>query len=58
MPMAPRAAHKLLRILDVAYEISGQKVHTHASMGISIYPDNAQDVETLIKYADVAMYRA
>lgn len=45
-------------MLGDAYEIAGQKVHTQASIGISIYPDNAQDVEILIKHADVAMYRA
>ncbi len=55
---AGRVAHKLLIMLAAAYDIAGQKVHTHASIGISIYPDNARDVETLIKYADVAMYRA
>jgi EAL domain-containing protein (putative c-di-GMP-specific phosphodiesterase class I) len=29
-----------------------------ASMGISIYPDNATDIETLMQQADAAMYKA
>ena len=29
-----------------------------ASMGISIYPDNATDIDTLIQQADAAMYKA
>ena len=29
-----------------------------ASIGITIFPDDASDPETLIKYADTAMYQA
>ena len=29
-----------------------------ASMGISLYPDNATDIDTLIQQADAAMYKA
>ena len=55
---AARTALKLMKALGEPYDIAEQKVHTHVSIGISIYPDNAEDVETLLKYADVAMYRA
>ena len=35
-----------------------QQVPMSASMGISLYPDNATDIDTLIQQADAAMYKA
>ena len=54
---AARVATKILLILATPYDIGDLQIATHASIGISIYPDNAHDIDTLIKYADVAMYR-
>jgi diguanylate cyclase (GGDEF)-like protein/PAS domain S-box-containing protein len=39
-------------------ELQKQSVHIGASVGITIYPDDAQDHDTLIKLADAAMYNA
>jgi diguanylate cyclase (GGDEF)-like protein len=55
---AARVAHNILKSLEVTYDIDNLQVFTHASIGISTYPANAADVEKLIKYADIAMYRA
>ena len=55
---AALVAAKILKILENTYNIDGLEVFTHASIGISLYPDNADDVDRLIKYADTAMYRA
>ena len=38
--------------------IDNRQVPISASMGISIYPDNAADIDTLIQQADAAMYKA
>ncbi|MHC5831813.1 MAG: diguanylate cyclase, partial [Nostoc sp.] len=38
--------------------LNGDTIRVSASIGISIYPDNSQDSETLIEQADAAMYRA
>lgn len=38
--------------------IDNRQVPISASMGISIYPDNATDIDTLIRQADAAMYKA
>ena len=38
--------------------IDSRQVPISASMGISIYPDNAADIDTLIQQADAAMYKA
>jgi len=39
-------------------EIDGQELLVTASAGISLYPQDGPDVETLLKNADAAMYRA
>ena len=54
---AARVAAKVLEVLAVPYAVGDLQIATHASIGISIYPDHADDVDSLIKYADVAMYR-
>ncbi len=38
--------------------LSGLEVHVSASIGISIYPDDGTDAETLLQNADAAMYHA
>ena len=39
-------------------EIDGQELRVTCSMGISVYPHDASDAETLLRMADAAMYRA
>jgi diguanylate cyclase (GGDEF)-like protein/PAS domain S-box-containing protein len=51
-------ANKIREVLREPFEIQDQKVTISASMGITIYPDDATTHDTLIKYADTAMYRA
>ncbi|HEX6828186.1 MAG TPA: EAL domain-containing protein, partial [Burkholderiales bacterium] len=49
------------RIMDAVVEsmvIKGKELYASASIGVSIYPRDGTDAETLIKNADVAMYRA
>jgi diguanylate cyclase (GGDEF)-like protein/PAS domain S-box-containing protein len=55
---AGRSAEKLLAALTVPYQISPHVLHVPASMGLSIYPDDGQDAETLMNNADTAMYHA
>lgn len=40
------------------FEINGRSLTIGVSVGISIYPDDGEDLETLIKHADEAMYMA
>ena len=51
-------ARKLLEAMASPYLLSGQECHVTASIGISSYPDDSKDAQTLIKNADIAMYRA
>ncbi len=55
---AAHVADKLLQSLSEPYSIDGFELNITASIGISIYPDDSQDMETLLKNADAAMYYA
>lgn len=55
---AALSAQKMLAALALPHRIDQHDLHIGASIGISIYPDDGQDVETLIKSADTAMYSA
>jgi diguanylate cyclase (GGDEF)-like protein len=52
------SAQKILAVLAQPYHIGGNDLDISGSIGISIYPDDGQDAETLIKSADTAMYYA
>ena len=51
-------ARNLLLLALRPVRISGQQCRVTASIGIAMYPDDAQDVTTLLRNADMAMYRA
>ena len=51
-------AQKILSALSAPFVINGQDLHTGASIGIAVYPQDGEDVETLLKNSDTAMYHA
>ena len=51
-------AGKVLAAFVKSFEINGYNLHVTPSIGISIFPDNANNADALIQYADVSMYRA
>ncbi len=51
-------AEKLLATLAHAFAIEGYQCFTSASIGISLFPDDAANCEQLLKHADSAMYHA
>lgn len=55
---AATGANKILLALSLPYSIEGHDLHIDGSIGISIYPSDGKDAETLIKNADTAMYHA
>jgi diguanylate cyclase (GGDEF)-like protein/PAS domain S-box-containing protein len=55
---AAATAKKLLRALARPILLEGHKARITASIGITVYPLDGDDVETLVKRADGAMYRA
>ncbi|OGU21179.1 MAG: diguanylate cyclase [Hydrogenophilales bacterium RIFOXYD1_FULL_62_11] len=52
------SAQKMLMAIARPHLIERHDLHIGVSIGISIYPDDGQDAETLIKHADIAMYHA
>jgi diguanylate cyclase (GGDEF)-like protein len=50
-------AQKLIDALAGSFLLAGGEYHITASIGISTYPGDADDVATLLKNADIAMYR-
>ncbi|MCA1246470.1 EAL domain-containing protein [Massilia sp. MS-15] len=57
-PAAARIADKLLDVLTAPVKVGGSDVIVGASIGISMYPQDAQTRELLFQTADTAMYRA
>lgn len=55
---AAASARRILGALSDVYRIDGQQVYITASIGVSVYPDDGIDAETLIRNADAAMYRS
>jgi diguanylate cyclase (GGDEF)-like protein/PAS domain S-box-containing protein len=55
---ARTVADKILRELARSVEIGGHEIHVTPSIGISHYPNDATDVQQLLKHADNAMYQA
>src|SRR5690606_28120432 len=53
-----RVVKKVFRIMKPAFQIDGHDLHVTTSMGIAIYPQDGEDVETLLKHADIALYQA
>jgi len=51
-------ARKLLDALLVPYRLDGHAVHVTASIGVALFPEDGDDERTLMKHADIAMYRA
>ena len=51
-------AQKILAAIAMPHRIGGHDIAVTASLGISLYPDDGQDGETLINSADYAMYQA
>jgi diguanylate cyclase (GGDEF)-like protein/PAS domain S-box-containing protein len=52
------SALRLLQAVAEAHTIDHHDLHVTTSIGLSVYPDDGLDAETLIKNADTAMYQA
>ncbi|HEY0797989.1 MAG TPA: EAL domain-containing protein, partial [Candidatus Baltobacteraceae bacterium] len=49
---------RLLHAVDGSFNVSGFEQYVTTSIGVAISPSDGQDAETLIKHADIAMYKA
>lgn len=51
-------AEKILESMAEPFDLDSRRYHISISIGISLYPDDGLDEESLIKHADIAMYKA
>jgi diguanylate cyclase (GGDEF)-like protein len=51
-------ARRMLQTVAAAHSVDQHDLHISTSIGVSVYPDDGVDAETLIKNADTAMYQA
>lgn len=51
-------ARRILHAMQAPYDLNGHEVSATTSLGISIYPVDGKDAETLLQHADSAMYHA
>jgi diguanylate cyclase (GGDEF)-like protein/PAS domain S-box-containing protein len=58
VPDVAVAAERLMDAMTAAFVVQGHSLKVSCSIGISIFPANGADCETLIKNADTAMYGA
>jgi diguanylate cyclase (GGDEF)-like protein len=55
---ATQVAEKLMTMFDQPFTVADHELFVTCSVGISLYPDDALDLNMLIRNADVAMYQA
>jgi diguanylate cyclase (GGDEF)-like protein/PAS domain S-box-containing protein len=55
---AAGVARKILQSFARSFRVDSHELFVTASIGISLFPNDGEDVETLLKCADSAMYRA
>ena len=55
---AARSAEKIIAAVTAVHHVPGHELDVTASIGISIFPLDGEDADTLLKAADAAMYRA
>jgi diguanylate cyclase (GGDEF)-like protein/PAS domain S-box-containing protein len=56
--LAREASAQLAERLSNPFTVARAEFHVEASIGISIYPDDADSAEALLQHADVAMYQS
>ena len=49
---------KILGELEQTFDIGGKEISTSLSIGVAVYPDDSEDIDTLLQLADTAMYHA
>ncbi len=53
-----RVARNTLSALAEPFSVSGQQMYMTGSIGVAFFPNDAEDAETLLKNAEMAMYQA
>jgi diguanylate cyclase (GGDEF)-like protein len=51
------AAERVMRSFDEPFEVGGERVSLKASVGRAVWPEDAPEIEALMRHADAEMYR-
>ena len=51
-------SQKIIDVLKPSFNFDGRELHITTSIGIALYPSDGKDVQSLLKNADIALYRA
>jgi diguanylate cyclase (GGDEF)-like protein len=51
------AAERVARAFDEPFEVAGERVSLKASVGRAVWPEDAAEIEALMRHADAEMYR-
>lgn len=52
-----RVCQKIMKSFESEFSINENTVYAKGSMGLSLYPDDGEDIESILENADIAMYR-
>lgn len=55
---AGKVAQRIIDELKLPFYLENQAIDTSTSLGIAVYPEDGQDIDTLLKNADLALYEA
>ncbi len=55
---AAAVARRILKDMPITHTLEGKQISVTSSIGISVFPEDGNDAETLLKHADSAMYHA
>ncbi|HAJ92139.1 MAG TPA: hypothetical protein DCO71_05920 [Gammaproteobacteria bacterium] len=58
LDQAKQVAQKIIQSMDSEFEVEGHKLTASVSVGIVLMPEHGDDVDTLLRNADYAMYSA
>ena len=53
-----KVVEPISNVLSEPYELDSRELHVTSSIGVAIYPDDGENTDTLLKHADIAMYKA
>ncbi|MET0962855.1 MAG: EAL domain-containing protein [Noviherbaspirillum sp.] len=49
---------RLISLIRQPHHVDGAELHVSCSVGVAVYPDDGEDIDRLMRHADVAMYQA
>lgn len=58
LPELRAALNRVLGAISAPYTLHGKDINVFASIGVTLFPDDNEDAETLLRHADQAMYVA